>query len=527
MNLIKTKYSLLKHSLILILFVGFISCTEEFSNNPIGNLPPNTGLFLYPDSTIAQQPSRIFVSWWGDDPDGLVLGFYIKWEGIDTEWSFTTSTDSIFSLPIGTSDTTFNFLVASVDVEGNGTYDASVTQNGIDFGPEPFVDANGNGVYDSREYYYDIGLIDPAPASTLFPIKNSSPVINWNELSFLPDTSFPVMTLNWNASDLDGDESITEIRLALNDTANAVVLPGSTRLVTIRGVNLNSSNPEMEILINGSTQNIHPENLTGLLLDQVNRIYLQAADFSGAVSQTITLPDTASTWFVQKPKGKVLIFDDYKGTATTNNETRNFYNNIFNTIGGGSLNGKYDVYDLAQQTLPFESVTLVETIKLFDYIFWYSTADPSLDILNILTSRFLAAGGKIAFSMTFQDSTAAYPYDLSALQGFIPIDSIKVSIPNLFGGADIVPSTAMTDYPVLETSANVPKPRVYSPNQITSEVVYDLFDRDGNNLGVIGFRTNNKNLFFIGLPLHLANAGNQYVDELMEQIFFDDFGVTP
>jgi hypothetical protein len=45
------------------------------------------------------------------------------WEGIDSNWSFTTSNDSIFSLPIGSSDTVYTFKVSAVDAEGNGLYD--------------------------------------------------------------------------------------------------------------------------------------------------------------------------------------------------------------------------------------------------------------------------------------------------------------------------------------------------------------------------------------------------------------------
>ncbi len=510
-----------------VLLFSFYTCTEDITDAPQGNKPPETGIFLHPDSTIAQQPSRVYVSWWGDDPDGLIVGFYTKWEGIDTSWNFTISNDSTFSLPIGTSDTTFNFLVSSVDNSGNGFYDAVIFFNGVNYGPEPFVDQNNNGVYDNGEPYTDIGLIDPTPASTLFPIKNSSPVVVWNELSFVPDTSFPVMTFNWNATDLDGDESITEIRLSLNDTSDYVILPGNTRLITVRGINLDSPSPEMQILINGSDQNIHPHNLTGLLLNQNNKIFLSAADFSGAVSETISLPDTSSDWYIKKPKGDILIFDDYVGSATQNTNSRIFYNNMFNTIGGGSLVDKFDVFDLAGQTLPFQSVTMVETMKLFKYVFWYSAANPSLDLLNVITSKFLASGGKIAFSMTFQDSTSSYPYDISAIQGFLPIDSMKYALPLLLLNSDIIPVSGMVEFPSLKTSATIVDVRVFQPNQIIAEKVYELFDDDGNYVGVIGFRNQTKNLFFVGLPLHLLNGGAQNVDELLEQIFFDDFGVTP
>ena len=522
MKFIRTKQIYL---LPVVIFVSLVlyTCTEDFPDNPIGNLPPDTGLFLYPDSSVSQQPSQLKVSWWGDDPDGTVLGYYIKWQGINYSWSFTTSNDSIFSLPIGTSDTTYNFLVSAVDEEGNNRYDNHIVQNGIDYGPEPFIDKNGNGTYDQGEFYYDIGLIDPTPASTLFPIKNTAPVLSWDELSFLPDSSFPVITIKWNASDLDGNESITAIKIALNDTANFVSLTGNIRLVTLRGINLDSGNPEMEILIDGDPQNIFAKSLTGLKLDNNNIIYLRAVDLSGAGSDLLTLPDTSSKWYVKKPKGDVLIFDGLTNSSTDFQATQ-FFNQIFSAMNGGSLAGKFDVFDLANSNLPFQTVTILETLKLFKYVFWYSGSNPKLDLLNICTNKFLDYGGKMAFSMTFQDSSANFSFDLSTLQGFLPIDSVSGMLSNgfLFAGATVLHSTD-NGYPDLETSVTIPFVRSYTPNSLVAESIYDLYDRDNVSLGNVGFRTRSKNLFFIGLPLHQTNANEGSVSQMMEKIF-RDFG---
>ena len=525
----KSQKYILKYFLLLSVLgiISFYSCSEEFPDQPNGNSPPNTGMFLYPDSTVSQQPSRLRVNWWGDDPDGLIVGYYFKWEGIDNSWTFTTQNDSTFSLPIGTSDTTYSFMVSAVDAQGNGAYDSRVFQNGIDFGPEPFIDKNSNGIFDRGETYYDIGLIDPTPASTLFPIKNSSPVLSWNELSFLPDTSFPVVTIAWNASDLDGDESITNIQIALNDTNNFVSIPGGVRLVTLRGINLDTPNPEVEILINASTQNIHSEKLQGLVLNSDNKILIRASDLSGATSEIIQLPDTASSWYVKQLKGEVLIFDNYS-SSTSNLQAAQFYDQIFSSMNGGALAGKYDVFDLENNALAFESVTILETLKLFKYIFWYSDSEPRLDLLNIVTEKYIQSGGKIAFSMSFQDSSSDFLFDLSTLQGFLPIDGVSDVIGNgfLLLGADVIPASA-NNFPVLETSLTISFHRSFSPNSIIAENIYNLFDRNGIELGTIGFRTTSKNLFFIGLPLHLCNGGQANVPALLTKIFFEDFGVTP
>ncbi|MBK6915737.1 MAG: hypothetical protein IPH11_19510 [Ignavibacteriales bacterium] len=502
-------------------------CYDELVNNPNTNNSPETFVFLYPDSSISGQTSQLTVSWWGDDPDGLIIGYYFKWVGIDSLWTFTTSRDSTFSLPIGTIDTTFDFQVSAVDNYGNGFYDEDIIQNQIDYGAEPYSDSNGNGFYDPNEKYFDIGLIDPTPASTKFPIKNSTPQIFWSDLSFLPDTSFPVMTFGWTASDLDGESSITNINIALNDTNNFISLSGSTRLITLRIVDYNALNPMMEILINGSELNINPDDLPGINLNNDNKIYIQAEDISGAKSAFISLPDSNSTWFVKKPTSEFLIVDNYEVSDLNNDiSVKNFYNNAFNQIGSGLLTGKLNTLDIAGSTLPYESVTFPETIKLFNYVFWYSNSKPRMDLLSLTTNKFVDGGGKIAMSLTFEDSTSVFQFDVPTIQGFLPIDSLGQDRPVgfVFSGT-VFPSSPNLDYPSLTISSTVSSLRTYYPNPITAQKVYDISASNLN--GNIGFKTNDDNLFFIGIPLFQADGGDSNVIPLLEKIFIEDFGLTP
>ena len=277
-----------------------------------------------------------------------------------------------------------------------------------------------------------------------------------------------------------------------------------------------------EILINGSDQNIFSELLDGLLYNSDNKFYVQAVDLSGAVSNRLVLPDSNGVWYVKKPKGQLLIFDDYAG-GSSDLEVKTFYRNVFNSIGGGSLIGKYDEYDLANQPLPFENVTLYETMRLFKYTFYYAVSNPRLDLLNIVTNKYLQDGGKIAFSMTFKDSSANFSFDLSTLQGFLPIDNVSDYISFLLSGADVVP--VQLDYPALKTTSTVSFVRTYMPNSIVSTKVYDI--SSSQITGNIGFITNEKNEFFIGLPLHLCNGGDANVGSLLDKVFFDEFGLIP
>ena len=507
-------------SYLIIAVIGIISCTEEGVNNPVGNQPPNTGLFLYPDSTILPQQSRLTVHWWGDDPDGLIVGYYFSWDNV--LWEFTPSNDSLFALQIGANDTTFTFHVSAVDNGGNTVYDNSVNQSGIEFGPEPFVDENDNGIYDESEFFYDIGLIDPTPAEFDFPLRNSSPTIAWNELSFLPDTSFPVMSFSWVAEDIDGEESIVTINIAMNDTtipSNIIALDGAVRTVTLRTDDFSTSNPLMEIMIEAQEGNIHPELLPGLVLDADNKFYVQAVDISGAKSQFIALPDSGESWYVKKPSGNLIIVDDY----ATNDNAAAFYTMMFNNLEDslGRTLGNYDVYDIHTQEPPFLNVTFLETIKLFDFLFWYTDNFPSIDLASFSTQKYLTQGGKIAFSMQFPQTID--PLEISS---FIPIitDSIDTK-GSLSAGTEVASDTTDPAYLNLETTGSIFRVKSFYLNPLVANPIY--YYPNGELNGFTGFTNTALTEFFIALPLDKCNGGEGNVKPLLEKIFFDDFGLSP
>ena len=504
----------------LPLVFGLYSCTDNLTGAKVANLPPDTHLFLYPDSNIAQQPSRISVHWWGDDPDGLVTGYYFTWD--KRNWSFTTKNDSLFALQIGAADTTYDFLVSAVDNSGNGVYDNSIVQNGINYGAEPFIDANKNGVYDPGEKFYDIGLIDPTPADLKFPIKNTPPKIEWDTLTVVPSSSLPVMTFKWKASDLDGDESIQKINIVLNDTtntANIVELRGSTRLVTLRVRDFQSANPETEILIDGAEFNIFPVKLKGMVLNGFNKVFVQAVDISGAKTPFIEMPGTNKTWFVRKPIGKMLLIDDY----TTSDDATAFYNNQLSTIRGGTLAGKFDTLNIAGKQIPFFSYNFYLTIKLFNYVVWYADNNPSLQAAQNVVDKYLANGGKILMSMQFPRNPAP---DILALKEFLPVDSISNLVSVLPAGVEFTVDSgnpANNGYPILKTSTTVLGNFGLFPNTTLARRIYRA---SGNQIqGYVGFINGNKNLFFIGLPLNKLN-GNSNVSQLFEKVLFDEFGIS-
>ncbi|MDP4174814.1 MAG: hypothetical protein Q8933_12635 [Bacteroidota bacterium] len=507
------------HLVPLVLFALVISaCNEQVTDVLSTNKAPHTFVSLFPDSSISKQQSRLKVSWWGDDPDGLVIGYYFTWDNV--HWTFTTKNDSLFALKIGASDVSYLFKVAAVDNGGNGVYDNSVVQNGIDYGPEPFIDQNGDGKYNPGEKFYDIGLIDPNPASMKYPIKNSAPTIEFNKLTVLPEVSYPIMTLGWDADDVDGGETIVKINIALNDTNNYVTLPGNTRLVMLRMKDFNSPGAKMEILLNGSESNIFSEKLDGLKLNDYNKVYIQAEDISGAKSRFNALPSESKKWYVKKPVSNFLVIDD----SQVEDNSDDFYKNIFNTMHGGSLNNKYEVWDINKNKVPYDNVTFLETMKLFKYVYWYNEdSNPNLSLASVSARKFIDNGGKIAFSMALPQTL-----DVLLLRAFLPIDSVGVSpskdyITTLYSNTNI---TGSYSYPALKTTSSLHYIKCIYPTNSTADAIYNFSTSQLSGNKIIGVRSTDKKLFFIELPLSKSDGTQGNVKTLLEKIFFEDFGLT-
>ena len=324
------------------------------------------------------------------------------------------------------------------------------------------------------------------------------------------------MTFGWEAEDIDGNSSIEHINIALNDTTNFVQLNGGVRRITIRTKDFTSSNPLMDILLDGNPNNISAVKLPGLILNGDNKFFVQAVDISGAKSQFISLPNGTKKWFVKKPKGKLLVIDNYG----TSDNASTFYSQMMDSL---SLSGKFDVYDIqsATQIPPYINITFLETIKLFGYSIWYSDNNPSLDLANASVQKYLDSGGKILFSMQFPQSV-----DLTSLQGFLPIiaDSSD-SRSSLISGTKVSANLTQPAYPELQTTSSLFRVRTFYLGQLGVIPIYYFPNLELK--GYIGFSNSAKSQFFIGLPLHKVNGGSANVKSLLNKVLLQDFGLTP
>lgn len=511
--------------------VAFFSCYEKLTDSLVENKPPKTKIFLYPDSLISQQQSKIKLSWWGDDPDGLVIGYFISWE--EGKWIFTKKNDSTISFSIKGQDTNYIFKAAAVDNSGNGIYDSVLIANGINFGHEPFTDLDSNGVFSSKDIFVDCGAVDPNPPSIKLPLKNTSPVVKLligrdNSTIEPPETTFTVASFGWTISDLDGDETIQSVFIALNDTSEKIELPGNTRFVTLKAVPPFSSNLiSCDVYLGTSISTPYAKKISKLKLDSLNKFYVWAKDIAGAYSSLLVSPSNGKKWFVKKPKGELLVIDD---VITLDNSSA-FYSSIFDSL---NISNKVDFLDIKfgktansyGLLLPkYISPMFTETLKLFKYVFWYTDNDPTLEPAQVCVRDFTNKGGKILFSMIFPQL-----FDPRGLSDFLPVDSISPSPISIIPKSTLVnaePNALALGYPNLsidDSPSPVARIRTFYPNTFSSVRLYSLGLTGNPN---IGFKSSDSKIVFIGLPLHRSNGSPFKIKDFFREVLFDEFGMTP
>lgn len=444
------------YSALLILIAVSYSCKDPITGQ-IDNQPPNTNLSIFPDSIIAPGSTLKTIRWWGDDPDGFVAGFRISFDSVN--WGYTTKNDSTFVLNITGTDSTFRFFVAAVD---------------------------------------DKGLIDPTPATNLYPVMNSPPSVRFDAGTEIPDTTFPLATFKWTGSDPDGVSNIRYYQYSLNDTNNFRRVSGSINLLTL-------------------TKD------SGLVLNSNNILYLRAEDGAGALSPITRMPDTSRTWFVKPVTSKILLIKDMPLSQFT--VAANYFNSAFDTI-------RYDVLDIKSNSgklIPkIVNPMFIETLKLFDIVVWSAnqgnvTADnANFELAQNSLPFYLQSGRKLFF-------TTGLPNAETQVQGslinWVPIDSISsCTIALVSNGVSLINTD--NSYPVLTASNLIQRVRglkITEPGQIIYRLPISTNCQTNTVVAVKEQALNPRNILMT-VPVYYLNSDPNVSKVLFRKILIQEFG---
>jgi len=564
---------------VFLILAGSSGCTEHYPNKPIENAPPKTFLWLFPDSALAHTVSRQQLRWWGEDADGFVIGYLFSFAPRITVlpnpdtlgYVYTTRTDTTILFPLTTSTETFLVVVRAVDNTFKGLPVGAIVR----LSPSPYWDKNGNGINDAG----DVGLpellrsLDRDGARQRFPIKNSPPSVGFlkdpaDPLKTIqqPETTYTVASFSWVGSDPDGDQTLAAYRIALNgtDSAKWLNLPSNITMVTLlvpRSVSDGVTGAVEAEVHSGTFPNMRLQGrLPGLRLDATNVLYLQAQDVAGDYSPIVRLPEGNRIWYVRKPKSRLLVISDYQKSDSV--FVRIFYRQAFAQVAGGALAG-YDELNIRSGAPiggkgvlvpPILNPAFVQTLKLYDYVFWYTDQFPSLSVAQFPLFLYTATGGRVLYSTEFA-STVADPR--GTLVDFAPLDSVSTiplpnpnpSVPSL--GDTRVPKNFVL-WPDSSLSSNIYPTLVFDSLSVQSEpianhtfflrpiyrradarYIYRLQPDERVPIRYTGrpylaVVDDAKRFVFLGLPLHSLNGtlrGGKGVSAFLSKVFVDEFGL--
>jgi hypothetical protein len=379
----------------LLALIAFVSCESGLDGELNENLPPTTSLTVdeinLPEGE--RLVSQVNISWWGDDSDGYVVGYELFIGDITTandgDWTFTESSDSTFILPIeeGEQDADVQFTVRAVDNN------------------------------DAR---------DPDPPNVVFPITNSSPVIQFNNFETPPDTTYRIASFGFTASDPDGDANLNRIEIALNDTTSEDAwkeIELGLNLVTLR-IDDTLDNPTAEVLLGRSAFN-SDVSFDTVNLNGSNEFYVRSIDNAAAISDAISY-----SWHVKKQESTILFLNDYQGTNSA--DRFSLHRDLLNQAGITEI----DYLDISDgtptggrrvqlsQALPDRSLVSPTTNMMlaeWNHIYWISdNLDRNIGYALEMTLDFFEQGGTM-----FVNIPSKSVADDNPLLQFLPFERVE------------------------------------------------------------------------------------------------------
>tara|TARA_R110002050_G_scaffold11122_2_gene37811 strand:- start:10427 stop:11872 length:1446 start_codon:yes stop_codon:yes gene_type:complete len=476
---------IVKYSAILAILIVAMSCKRKLEKNP--DLAPET--IISPESINLTGDNRlnsvVFLSWYGTDVDGYVAGYEISLDNVN--WVYTTQNDSLFSftLAAGSDTTDIDFYVRAID---------------------------------------DSKLTDPTPAYLKVPLKNTAPVATFVENGFPADTTNIVTTFRWNATDVDGDETIIKAFLKANQ-GDWMEIDVQEEVLSIVPISSTQTGLTEANVYYGTNATPLTETLKGLVVGDTNHFYVKVIDFANSESE----PDTSNVVFVKPQISSRLYISGLPKTAT------NVYKNVMN-----SQSIDYDALDYytdgGKYQPGFWAPTFDLMVAYYDEIvltsdestFTNSVTGRKSNLLNFMApslQTFSNNGGKSLISTSFIKGQ-----DISGITGVVPIDSLSSS----GGQARLYPDSALVsnlgpNYPDLSAQFVLSGMTPFYMS-IGAEEVYlgELTPLQGwSGPNVMGCRrkngSNNYYQYFFSIQLHTLDQVPSNLETLFNQILTNDF----
>ncbi len=474
-------------SIFLLIFAAIViySCDDTLFGDYNENQPPRTFLAVeeinLPDEE--RLTSNVEVEWWGDDPDGYVVGYEIcigddcdPQDEESDQWEYTESTDTTLVLPIP---------------EGEEIADVRFSVRAID----------------------NEGLRDPEGAYVVFPIENSPPDIMYDPTVTPPDTTYSFFSFGVEASDPDGEQDLNYIEINVNDPDDGewIEVDAETDFFTF---DLNTDDVADDGTVSadfytGRALNSTDEVLEGFNLDDDNTLYVRVFD------QSLASSDIAEfDWYIKEQTSNILLINDVEGATQGDGE---YHMDLLADIGFDNV----DYWDISEALIPSGEVlptpidpTLNRVLAQWDHIYWLS---------DDLERNFLFA---IETTLDFFDEGGTM---------FVNVPSRRVSSQNEENVFSLIPATDFEDYPPgqsrftltsglialnedlddLELDRGFTNIAPFIPDGDAEELYDGDFNQDGDYSRLLSAINNERDLLYMGINL-IDFEEDEPVDETLE-----------
>jgi hypothetical protein len=491
--------------------IFFSGCDTGLSGTASENQPPTTNLTVerINRGDDFRLSSQINITWWGNDPDGYVVGYeYAINDTSEGAWTFTERSDSTFILPI---------------TEGQETDDVLFKVRAVD----------------------DDGERDPVGARLVYPIVNSRPTASFNANETPPDTLFSISSFGWRVFDPDGLANIRSTEIAINDTVNGWVdIPLSEQnegrlFISLEVDNSTTGTKTADVFIGRGystavDESGNPIEISGIEVGASNTAYVRSIDAAGAVSQVDTL-----TWYVKQQTSRTLFINDFGGAASleVQNEHLSYLesNNISPDIW--LINTGEVAQDKIALSDKFPTVidpTLKKTLAKWDHIYWISdNIDRNITYALDITTDFFELGGSMfvnipmksigqddeIFNFVPVDSIGDYSTASSRSSNFIVNGNTEITSPT--GGPELMlESTKTSIYPLKPSAgATILYQTDFQTTTFTGEVV-DYTEFEG-----VGIENPEGNVIYLGMDLTTL-GGNNNLAEFINYVCIQRLGFS-
>ena len=487
------------------LLLMFSSCNKG-EEKP--NQAPDTELWVDQINldSASSLTTSVQLNWNGFDEDGFVA--YYEFSEDRSNWVRTTTKDTLllFQLESNTLFSKKDFYVRAIDNEG---------------------------------------LVDGEPAYLQIPIKNSPPVVRRGDYYYPKgSTAHGVVSFSYSISDPDGDNTLDELSMKINDGDWVEISSLTNNTITLVANSIENAGPVATTIESFNSQfsasqitnrSTISTDYEGLVLDSVNTVYLRVKDFSGLTSDTLAIIDSV---FFQSSGGSSRLLGSYNNTAFDRGDT-----NYVQYFESSALDIHYIDFQELTQTEGLGQTFFIydfgKVIGYYDELMWSAdnsiingSAQTHIEVVRVF-SEALSMNKKLFYIESFSPPFPEGEERRNAYLQLFPVDSFLAPVgacqlrifPN---GEAYSPDTLK--WPTLKASRPLLQVMTFFPID-TNNIVYrgDFKEAGGScdDTKVFMIKSENNagetNLLYSTLPLYNLEKDSAAFHGMMDEVFKIEF----